>query len=163
MSPTNSLGHPSYSSSPIPAPIPSPTPSTPSAAATSDGPGGGDPGLFEQLTGIPSNTTLSNPVNSDNDETQKPEPIPASTTTPGIVIDPSIRDDATADGPAGGDPGAFEELTGVSSDWPDDNDDGESGAGSVDAGALGGLAGALTIKEILGGIFSGITAGTLAI
>lgn len=34
-----------------------------------------------------------------------------------IVIDPSIRDDATSDGPAGGDPDAFEDLTGIASDW----------------------------------------------
>lgn len=140
------------------------TTQTPQTQDTADGPGGGDPDQFEQLTGISSNTTPSNPDNSDNDEDRKPESKPTSTpsSTTGIVIDPSVRDYDTADGPAGGDPDEFEKLTGVSSNWPDDNDEDKSGGGSADAVTVGGLGALYVIKRALSGVASGITAGSLA-
>ena len=99
------------------------------------------------------------------DKKPDPDPVESSSAT---VTDPQTVN--TADGPNGGDPDDFETLTGVSSDWShdfDNDDNNQSGGGSVDAGTIGILAGVSLFDKLvgLGALFSSgvLAAGTALI
>ncbi len=96
------------------------------------------------------NPPSSRNQNSDND--QDPPPSTTSVTSTGIEIDPDSRTDNTSDGPNGGDPNEFEDLTGIDSDY------GESGTGSAGAAAVGGL----SIWTAIKGLGVSASAGFLA-
>jgi len=146
-------------------PPPTPPPTTPQTQDTADGPGGGDPEQFEQLTGIPSNGPVHHSGHSESDNKDKPS-------------QPVNQNPATPDGPGGGDPKLWDWLTGIGSPWsaPLKEDDSESesksgsgSAGVAEIGLVGGLALAPLIKKIstslrtvLGGLFGSATTATIA-
>jgi len=120
-------------------------------AGTSDGPAGGDPDAFNTM--IESQRAAANQqMIHSPDDSETPTTPPPTVSSP-IVIDPNTRNDNTSDGPNGGDPDSFEELTGESSEFGDS--DNEGGGGTTSAATLGGL----TFGGMLRGLGAGISAG----
>jgi len=108
---------------------------------TSDGPGGGDPVLFEKLTRIPSINSAINPGQSESDKNK----LTNQTTNQSAGTD-DLQIHDTSDGPGGGSPTLWERLTGVGSSWStppiDENKPetpAEHGVGAADAATVGGI------------------------
>ena len=100
------------------------------------------------------------PQETDTDDDNEAQPAPVTTITP-PVINPDTQTYNTSDGPAGGNPEEFEELTGLSSDWePHESDNEESGGGSVGAEILigGGLIASRPFWAPITAFFTGLFA-----
>jgi len=100
--------------------------------ATSDGPGGGDPVQFNDMIENQQQSFPETHWDSDNDRfynlpDSSPSPPPSASP---IVVDPSVRNQNTADGPGGGDPIAFNNLMNLNIDRGDNVRDAVQAAAS---------------------------------
>ena len=167
-SPTPSYSGPGSSFGTGGTPSPSPSP-TPSPRPSYSGPGssygtGGTPSPTPSPAPSPA-PSYSGPGSSYGTGGTPPPitgPLPDTTNT-APVIDPAPQFANTPDGPAGGDPEEFEDLTGVSSDWElPEPDSEESGGGSVDESLLGGLGFFALLRAGIATAGTGLSAGLSA-